>query len=264
MSDVGGVAYDYATPAAGAAGIGAAAGVAAMQRARSRRETNGGPAGDYSGYEERTPYPAFAGPGPQPYDHMSVPGLRYRQSPGGPEADLIDAAGLGVSVAAAPAAAPFINRHPSDRTQHTDLSRNKSQGSLLGSVSEAPPYSSVSPPPGESYASHYQPGYQPDPATPPQQSQQLHASHASEALSAGDPFQTQPSPALANPHDPYDAYTDDVVGDDGADVAGHGGAGQSATGEEGRMSFEDEEDYGMQPRVLKVRVCVSSLDACVY
>ena len=174
---------------------------------------------------------------------MNVPGLRYRQSPGGPEADLIDATGLGVSVAgAAPAVAPFINR---DRTQHTDLSRTNP--SVSGSV-----LLQCEPTPGESYASHYQPGYQSDPATPPQQLQQFYASHASEALSTWDPFQAQASPALADPHDPYDPYTDDVAGDDGANVAG-----QLATGEEGRMSLEDEENYGMEPRV-------SSINAYVY
>jgi hypothetical protein len=79
--------------AAGAAGIGAAAGAVAMQRARSRRETAGfntgggvGVGGELPGvYEDRTPYPAFAGPGLQPheaYDQSGVPGLRYRR--GGP------------------------------------------------------------------------------------------------------------------------------------------------------------------------------------
>jgi hypothetical protein len=105
MSDVGmgmgvggsagsgaGAGYEYAT-AAGAAGIRAAGGGVAMQKAPSRKSTHtagfgagGASAGDYPAYEERTPYPAFAGPGPQPHEMYDqgggVPGLRYRHEPG--------------------------------------------------------------------------------------------------------------------------------------------------------------------------------------
>ena len=54
-----------------------------------------------------------------------------------------------------------------------------------------------------------------------------------------------PSLGMRNPHDPYDAYADDVVG------SGWGsGEGDRGRSEEDRMSFW--EDYGSQPRVLKV------------
>jgi hypothetical protein len=41
----------------------------------------------------------------------------------------------------------------------------------------------------------------------------------------------------------------------GSDEGGGGGQfmGHTDRGEEGRLSFQDEEDYGRQPRVLKVR-----------
>jgi hypothetical protein len=40
----------------------------------------------------------------------------------------------------------------------------------------------------------------------------------------------------------------------GSDEGGGGGQfmGHTDRGEEGRLSFQDEEDYGRQPRVLKV------------
>jgi hypothetical protein len=104
MSDVGmsmgvggngsaGAGYKYA-----AAGIGAAGGAVAMQSARSWKSTNtagfgAGGASDYPGYKERTPYPAFARPGPQPHEIYDqgggVPGLGYRRGPASQEVDLL-------------------------------------------------------------------------------------------------------------------------------------------------------------------------------
>jgi len=271
MRDVGG--HDNA---AGAAGIGAARGAAAMQRARSRKEAASvasAPASGESGgdYQERTPYPAFAGPGPQPhemYDQSGVPGLRYRRTPGGPEPDLLEAAGLGASAPTAGAAvgagagAAYMNRQPSGRPRHT---ANRSQGSF-GRISDGLGYSSSSPPPpNESYAAHYQRGFRPDAAQQQQQPQQANAGRASGGFSdehgpepAQDPFQNPTavtSPALPNPHDPYEAYADDAMGQGpGSDEGGGGGQfmGHTDRGEEGRLSFQDEEDYGRQPRVLKV------------
>ena len=99
MDDVGGGAgYDQYDGHGGVA--------LPMQRAKSRREISGsnhvpgvgagGQPGDYSpGYEERTLYSAFAGPGVQlheVYDLSGVPGLRYRRAPGGQELELLEAA----------------------------------------------------------------------------------------------------------------------------------------------------------------------------
>ena len=52
-----------------------------------------------------------------------------------------------------------------------------------------------------------------------------------------------PSPGIPIPNDLYDAHTDDVLGS--------GPCGGRS--EEDRLSFEDEDDYGRQPRVLEVR-----------
>jgi hypothetical protein len=288
MNDVGGggAGYDqydgYGGVAAGAAGIGAAS---PMQRAKSRRQISGsnygpgdgagGQPGDYGpGYEERTPYAAFAGPGVQPhemYDPSGVPGLRYRHSPGGQEPDLLEAAGLGVTAAGAGAAgAAYINRQPSERTSHAALSRSKSKGSF-GPVSDGPGYSSSSPPPpSESYAAHYQPGYHPEPSQPqPQQLAAIYGGRPSGGFSDGhdkdinrlseDPFashHTMPSPPVSTSHAQYDAYADDAMGaGPGSDEAGGHFIGDTGRSEEGgRMSFQDEEDYGRQPRVLKVNL----------
>ena len=286
--------YEYAT-AAGAAGIGAAGGAVAMQRARSRKNTNtfgAGGASDYPTYEERTSYPAFAGPGPQPhkmYDQGgSIPGLRYRCGPESQEADLLEAAGLGVSSAGARggvgvvgvgAGLAFTNRRPSEPTQahRTDVARHKSQGSYEDpgaySSSSSPP-----PPPaqGESYAAHYQQGYNPN-LQPQQQQRQGCTGRTSGGFSDGhsqeaDPFQAAQHimmpPPLQNPHpyphNPYEAYADGAMtrSDKGGNGAGGGFGGHLERSDDGRMSLLDEEDYGRQPRVLLVRVyfvCLLSL-----
>jgi hypothetical protein len=67
-----------------------------------------------------------------------------------------------------------------------------------------------------------------------------------------------PSPIgpLVNPHDGFDGYADDAVdsGAAGSDEDHEGGGHSLGRSEEGgRMSFQDEEDYSRQPRVLKVR-----------
>jgi hypothetical protein len=289
MNDVGGGYDHYGGVAAGAAGIGAAS---PMQRAKSRRQISGsnyipgdgsaggGQPGDYGpgGYEERTPYAAFAGPGVQPHEVYDpsggVPGLRYRHTPGGQEPDLLDAAGLGVA-AAAPA---YISRQSSSarntppQPPHADLSRSKSKGSF-GPISESLGYHSSSspPPPSESYAAHYQPGYHPESSqSQPQQFQAIYGNRPSGAFSDGhekdinrlsaDPFashHTMPSPPTSTSHAQYDAYADDAMGHGpGSDDAGGHFVGDTGRSEEGgaRMSFQDEEDYGRQPRVLKVNI----------
>ena len=117
-------------------------------------------------------------------------------------------------------------------------------------------------PPGESYASHYQRGYNPNfaPQQQPRTSGGFSDGHSQEA----DPFQVaqhrMPSPLQnPHPHDPYEAYANVATSPEpGSDEGGAGaGAGGQHSGrsDDGRMSLLDEEDYGRQPRMLKVCVC---------
>jgi hypothetical protein len=52
----------------------------------NRFGAGGASAGDYPAYEERTPYPAFTRPNPQPHEMYDqgggAPGLRCRREPG--------------------------------------------------------------------------------------------------------------------------------------------------------------------------------------
>jgi hypothetical protein len=75
---------------------------------------------------------------------------------------------------------------------------------------------------------------------------------------SADPFashHTMPSPPASTSHAQDDAYADDAMGHGpGSDDAGGHFVGDTGRSEEGaRMSFQDEEDYGRQPRVLKVK-----------
>lgn len=169
----------------------------------------------------RTPYHAFAGPGPQPHEMMDG---RYR--PRGVE--LLEGAGLaGTGVAAMAAAAAnnnnnngngagaFINRRPSEYTQQTHGSM-RSQGHSQGHSS------------GENYPAPLQPGYQAQALAPAQYADAYGGF-------AGAPYvQGAVSPALHNPHEretsppPAPPHGDDE-GDD----------------------YQDE-DYGQHNRVLRV------------
>ena len=197
---------------AGAAGIGAAVGAVAMQRARSRRSAGVHSQEDYNGYDQ-TPYPAFAGPGA----HLQQQVYDQPQS-----RSMAESTALGGAVG------PFVNRRPSQpHPQAVDLARNKSQGSSGGGYLGNPPQDQ------RSYASHYQTvGYSDGRGEGPE-----------------DPFRRNtllppPVSALHNPHDAaYDGY-DDLH----QHVQGSDDEGPSA---EERMSIREDDDYE-QPRVLKV------------
>ena len=219
MHDVnaGGVGYgarDEYAGAAGAAGIGAAVGAVAMQRARSRRSAGLHGQEDYGNAYDQTPYPAFAGPGAHPlqqmHDQPKSQGSRYYQH------DMMESTALGGAVGA------FVNRRPSQPplAQTVDLARNRSQGNP-GPNDGGP---AGSPPQDESYASHYQTvGYSDVPK---------------------DPFRRntlRPPPASANPHD---------VAYGGYDEPPHHAQGSDDERESGESVREDD-DYA-QPRVLKV------------
>ena len=224
---------------AGVAGIGLVGGAAAaMQRARDHRDFTAASApDDYPAFDDRIPYPAFAGHGLQPHEMYDRSGVHSN-----PDANAFEAA-------ATPGA--FTNRHSSSDRKH--ISRNSSQGSM-GLISEASVYSTASA--GESYAAHYRSGYdaaqKPHPPLPPPQQQQV--LYTTGGLSGGyaqeDPFQ---SPRLPKPSGPYDANPDDMMG------AEHAGdrEGHSRREGEGRVGFEEEDgdDYKRLPWVLRVRTC---------
>lgn len=179
----------------------------------------------------RTPYHAFAGPGPQPHEMMdrAPSGGRYR--PRGVE--LLEGAGLaGTGVAAMAAAAAntnnnngngngaFINRRPSEYTHQTHGSM-RSQGHSQGHSS------------GENYPAPLQPGYQ---AQAQAQAPARNDAQYADAYTgyAGAPYAQAPlSPPLHNPHEeaspPHTRAHGDVEGED----------------------YEDE-DYGQHNRVLRV------------
>lgn len=295
MSDVGGGAgaYDsrYPSTTAGAAGIGAAVGAAAMQRARSRKEYGSG-GGDYSQTQERTPYPAFvagpAAPAAPNHEMSDQPssgsgrnsGMRYRRGTDGRTPDLLEAAGLLGSAGAVAGAAGtgYTIRPLSDQPQYTDLSRNtQGQGQGRGSDEIGYPTSTTpnhfmqaTVPSRESYIGNgpYHVVY---PLPPPQQQQNPGTYTPEPPTPSEDPFRrnTMPIPASVSAvmpndqaedeEDAYGGYADDRV------EGGHhrGGSDESRYSDlhrrdqegesEERASFQDEEDYGRQPRVLKVK-----------
>lgn len=166
----------------------------------------------------RTPYHAFAGPGPQPHEMLDhTPSGRYR--PRGVE--LLEGAGLAGTGVAAMAAAnngAFINRRPSEYTHQTHGSM-RSQGHSQGHSSN------------ENYPAPLQPGYQ----SPPRNDTQYADAYAG---FANAPYPQPPlSPGLHNPHEtspsPPPAQSHSPVGD---------------------VEEEDyqDEDYGQQNRVLRV------------
>lgn len=333
MRDVGGLTstgagydsrYPVAAGGAGAAGIGAAVGVVAMQRARSRKDyanaSGGAPGGSGGEYPQASPYPAFAGPagaGGAPremYDLSSGsggggaaggsggPGTRYRRATsglgagGGHAPDLLEAAGLLSSAApvaasnsSPPGAYPNKNQRLSQQPPqlYTDPQGQGRRSDDLHPMQVTPtmpsresyigngPYHVVYPlPPPNEQQSSYRSSSQ-------LQLRQYQQSPQPQAESHGhpdDPFRrnTMPLPVVlptpipdAEMEDAYGGYADDDVGGgvrhhrEGSDesryserVAGKGRMGEEGYGEERhevRDSFQDEEDYGMQPRVLKVR-----------
>ena len=221
---------------AGAAGVGVGA---AMQRARSRKEIRdeiaGGPGmaaydagGVPPGYgEQAPPYPAFGGH-QVPYN-TAAPSGSY--GPGNGTYDLMDAAGLGV------ARVPSQRYPNSGNSGYPDLSRSRSQGakSLGGEGAYMPGPANGSgpePPPGESYAARYQPGYQHQSPSPPL------------PMSTDDAYG---GVGPSTPADPARPTSRDGSSSDYSDGDAYGGNADS-------QSLKDEEDYELErgKRVLKV------------
>ncbi|KAG2140945.1 uncharacterized protein EDB93DRAFT_1105859 [Suillus bovinus] len=170
----------------------------------------------------RTPYHAFAGPGPQPHEMLDhTPSGRFR--PRG--MDLLEGAGLaGTGVAAMTAAnnGAYINRRPSEYTRQTHGSM-RSQG-----------HSS-----NENYAMPLQPVYQPPPR------------NDSQFADAYTGFVNAPSPQpLMNPGVPIPHETSPSP----PPGQSHGLVEGEDYHEDGppRMSYADDEDYGQHNRVLRV------------
>ncbi|KAG1884545.1 hypothetical protein F4604DRAFT_180668 [Suillus subluteus] len=164
----------------------------------------------------RTPYHAFAGPGPQPpqtSDHT----LSGRYRPRGVE--LLEGAGLADTGVAAMTAAnngAYINRRPSQYTQQTHGSM-RSHGHSQGHSSS------------ENYPMPLQPVYQ----SPPRNDTQFADAYTGFVNAPSQPLL---GPGLPNPHDtspsPPPAQSHSPVGE----VEGE----------------DDDEDYGQQNRVLRV------------
>ncbi|KIJ63442.1 hypothetical protein HYDPIDRAFT_168613 [Hydnomerulius pinastri MD-312] len=232
--------------AAGAAGFAAAA----VDRSRSRKESEPGApgiAGVGAGNlarepSRRNPYHAFAGPGPQPHELQDSPGsLRYRRGPA--NQDILEAAGLAGTGAAAMAAnnansGAFINRRPSEYTQHTHQSGGgRSQG--YGSSND-------------SYPTQLQPGYQADPYYPRTRSADPFAGQPTPAAYP----QRSPSPGLPNPHDapspPATQNSGHTFGEHEHEDDFHEGGSPAALRDDERMSYQDDNDYSQGSRVLRV------------
>lgn len=179
----------------------------------------------------RTPYHAFAGPGPQPpqtLDHT----LSGRYRPRGVE--LLEGAGLADTGVAAMAAAnngAYINRQPSQYTQQAHGSM-RSRGHSQGHSSS------------ENYPMPLQPVYQ----SPPRNDSQFADAYAGYVtapspqplLSPGfpNPHETSPSPPPAQSHSPVGEVEGEDDHDDGPPSQ--------------RQSYADDEDYGQHNRVLRV------------
>lgn len=183
----------------------------------------------------KTPYHAFAGPGPQPHETMDhSASMRYRR------AEMLEAAGLaGTGVAATPSAngGAYINRRPSQFTQQTHGSM-RSQGH----------------PSNENYPLPLQPGYQ----SPPRNDTQF-----PDAYTTNAPYPQRlpsPGPGFPIPHDassspPSNSQNHLIEGDDFHDDAPP--APLHEMHEDDRMSYADDDDYGQHNRVLRVRVPIS-------
>lgn len=179
----------------------------------------------------RTPYHAFAGPGPQPHETLDhTPSGRYR--PRGVE--LLEGAGLaGTGVAAMTAAnnGAYINRRPSEYTHQTHGSM-RSQGHSQGHSSN------------ENYSMPLQPIYQ----SPPRSDTQFADPYAG-FVNAPSP-QPPMNPGFPNPHgtspSPPPAQSHSPVGEvEGEDYHNDEPPSQ-------RQSYADDEDYGQHNRVLRV------------
>ena len=259
--------YDYGAAAAGAAGVGAMG----LNRARSMGQNN-----------QTQPYNAFAGPMPgmpNPYDDPSnaynqQPNMHYRSPGPGAEMDLLDAAGL-----AGGAGAGYAAAHQAYGNQPgANLGRNPSLGpSQVTSVTSPSEYSS--------YGQHPQAGYQDYNPYPPNAAAGAYANPFQQSPPQGYPAQPQPQPPIQSHSpsrptsmaDPYGGYIDEPQGpapgyssppphppvDAKAQsppperLLGGNFASPPASSEgheENRMSYQDEDDYGYEPRrVLKVR-----------
>ena len=239
--------YDAFAVGSGAAGVGVGA---AVQRARSRREMaealprmaydTGGMAPGMS--EHSSPYPVFAVPGSQQRMYDIPQGDRYATATGNPAHDILEAAGIGAGTHVASVHTPT--------TAYSDLSRNKSQGtrSLYG-----PGTSSHEHTPSESYAAHYQPGYQ-----------HVVVERGDEDAYGGYIGSSQPPPLspqapLKNPHSP--GVIPPPLEGSGSEYS----EGEDDNGKQfprgSKASFRDEEDYELERgnRVLKVSFCAIPL-----
>ncbi|KAH8114259.1 hypothetical protein DFH11DRAFT_1727246 [Phellopilus nigrolimitatus] len=246
MSELSGHNPSYG---AGAAAVGAGAAGIGASRSMARR---GGP--NYTDYGgpgvagfgasqaamrtapgQTTPYNPFAAvPGigqvpNDPYDPYTAGNSGIRQRTGGNRGgDILEAAGLGGAAGAgAGAGGAYLNRGPSQNTAQT-LSRKQSQGTQ-GTFS---PDGSGGAPTQESYAAHYQPDFRPD-------------AHQYNPASAPDPVAAEP--ALPNPFARDGADDDEAYGADS-----YFPSRPEYSQEDGRMSINDEEDYGRAGRTLKV------------
>ena len=262
-----------ASGTAGAAGIGAGVGTAAMQRARSRRDG-----------QPQVPYNAF-GAAPQEQYEMQDSRLRYRGNTTGPDYDLLDAAAL-TGTAGDPYA---VARGPSTRTGTTQysnsgsgsgsggaLSRNQSQNAremLSPSVEEDYPLTTAfaGTSDGHGAPAYYSPQVQPD-SYATYNGAEGAVQHVPEPQHDVDPYggyiDASPSPGMPipNPHSPFaemspahqqTASPDDTDDEDDHMPSAHDAhsAGQHVLGDS-RASLGDQEDYGYESerRVLRVRV----------
>lgn len=261
MAELGPYDYAGATAAGGAAGIGAMG----VNRARSL-----GP------NQATTPYNAFAGPPPNGYDNGGY-GQPYAQR-GGPDVDLLDAAGLTGGAAAGYAAV----QQPYGGQQSGNLTRNPSLGpSAITSPSDHSAYSSPYAPSQGGYAQQDYNPYSPQPGAgaynpysqPSAYPQQPYGAPAAAPVPAPSP------PRPVSEADPYGGYVDEPaqmnapaanpqqtieprVPSPGPGRLLSGNFASPPASSEGhdhedpsRMSIQDDDDYGYEPgrRVLKVR-----------
>jgi len=222
-------------------GAGAAAGAAGIGVARARSTRDGG------GYaaalnEGGSPYPAFAAP--QHYDMYNtapnnmgmapVPQHQLYRGPG--SADSHDGAAM-AGLARGPSMHTVPQTHYTGQSTNSDLSRMKSNGSRslvdgylstsTSATAGGSDYGAV--PQGESYASHYQPGfsaatYQPQQHLNDAAGQKNAVANADEGNDAAYGGYTQdqyvvrgtPSPGLPNPFAAHDNESgDESSGEDG-------------------------------------------------
>ena len=239
----------YDPYAAGAASLAAAA---AVDRSRSRKESEPGAPG-IAGVgarglarepSSRAPYHAFAGPGPQPHELQGGGGTL--RSPRGTNQDVLEAVGLaGPSLGPYPSLSPnntnnnagtYVTRKPSDTTQHTHVSGR----SQFGSVSSHPTKLQPGYPMVDSYYPQRQDSLSPDPFAgyPPQVM-------APSTTTLPNPHDsTLPSPSLPGHQSEHN--------EDLADLS----SATALQSEEQRLSYQDDADYSQGNRVLRVSVVV--------